>query len=354
MLRYNKLKELNVCDAYLIVSDVNRFYLSGFKSSYGYVVYAEGKNYFLTDFRYGEEVKAFFESQDIEVFAGTPAEVKALLQNILADENIYTIGYEDNRIFCNQLSSFQKMLPNKQFMPIGQNLDRMRYKKDEYEIAQIEAAQRINDKAFNKILDFIKPGMTEFEIKVELEYQLHLNGAEGLAFDTIVASGPNTSRPHSHVSRRKVAPGDFIILDFGAKYNGYCSDMTRTIALGKPSQQMEEIYNHVLKAQTLALNALKAQATAFEVYSLAKEYFTANGYGNEFLHGLGHSVGIEIHEAPSLNSEANEVLENNMVLTVEPGLYLEKNFGVRIEDLVVIKEQGIKNLTASSKDLIII
>lgn len=354
MLRYNKLKELNLCDACLIVSSVNRFYFSGFNSSYGYVVHADGKNYYLTDFRYGEEVRAFFENQDVEVFSGSPAEVNALLQNTLADEKISTIGYEDNRITCSQLSAFRKMLPKKEFVPIGQQLDRLRYKKDEYEVAQIEAAQHINDKAFTKLLDFIKPGMTEFEIKVELEYQLRQNGAEGLAFDTIVASGANTSRPHSHVSRRKVAPGEFIILDFGARYNGYCSDMTRTIALGKPSQQMEEIYDRVLKAQALALNALKAGATAFEVYSLAKEYFTANGYGNEFLHGLGHSVGIEIHEEPFLNSEAQEALENNMVLTVEPGLYLEKKFGVRIEDLVVIKEQGIKNLTASSKDLIIV
>lgn len=354
MLRYNKLKELNICDAYLVVSDVGRCYFSGFKSSYGYVVYADGKNYCLTDFRYGEEAKAFFENQDVEVFAGTSKEVNSILQSILVDENIYTIGFEDNRITCSQLSEFQKMVPNKQFVPIGQQLDKLRYKKDEYEIAQIEAAQHINDKAFTKILDIIKPGMTEFDIKVELEHQLMLFGAEGMAFDTIVASGPNASRPHSHVSKRKVASGDFIIMDFGAKYNGYCSDMTRTIALGKPCQEMEAIYDHVLKAQTLALNALKPQATAFEVYSLAREYFTANGYGAEFLHGLGHSVGIEIHEGPSLNSEATETLEKNMVVTIEPGLYLEKKFGVRIEDLVVIKEQGIKNLTASSKDLIVI
>lgn len=353
MLRYNKLKELNICDAYLIASDVGRFYFSGFKSSFGYVVYANGKNYYLTDFRYAEEADFYFNGQDVKVIAGTVKEINNALQSILNDDNINTIGFEDNKLNCSAFEKLQTLI-NKKFIPTGKELSKLRFVKDEYELNQIEAAQKITDKAFSKILHYIKPNITERDLRTELEYQLFLNGSDGLAFDTIIASGSNSSRPHSSVSNRKIGNGDFIIMDFGAKYNGYCSDMTRTVALGKPNAEMINIYNTVLKAQQLAINALKAKLTCLEIYSIAKEFISANGFGKEFLHGLGHGLGLEIHEGPSLNSESEEIMENNTVITIEPGIYLAKAFGVRIEDLVIVKESGIKNLTTSNKDLIII
>lgn len=353
MIRYNKLKELNICDAYLIISEVNRFYFSGFKSSFGYVVYADNKSYYLTDFRYKEEAEAYFKGQDVEIAAGTVKEINAMLQNILNSKKIKSIGFEDNRLNFKEYNDIKKML-GCELVPIGDKIDNLRNIKDKYEIEQITAAQAITDKAFSKILNFIKPDITEKDICTELEYQMALNGSDGIAFDTIIASGNNASRPHSTVSKRKIKNGDFIILDFGAKKSGYCSDMSRTVAVGKPDDKMRNVYNLVLNAQNMALNALKTDLLCSKTFYIAKDYFTANGYGNEFLHGLGHGVGIEIHESPNLNSLSDAKLEPGMAVTIEPGIYINNAFGVRIEDLVIIGENNIKNLTVSNKELIIL
>lgn len=353
MLRYNKLKELNKSDAYLIISEVGRYYITGFKSSFGYVIYDGNKNYYLTDYRYYEEAIAFFEGQDIEVFAGNLKEIESTMQSILLNDSIKTIGYEDNKTTYAEYSSLKKLI-NKDFVPLGNDFDKLRIIKDEFELLQIESAQKITDKAFSKVLGYIKNGITEKDIKIELEYQMFVNGADALSFDTIIASGSNSSRPHSSVTNKKINNGELILMDFGAKYNGYCSDMTRTVSLGKPDEKMKDVYDIVLKAQNLAINALKAKLSCLEIYSIAKEYLSANGYGDKFLHGLGHGVGLEIHEGPTLNSLSSEILENNTVITIEPGVYIEKEFGIRIEDLIIVKDDGIKNLTNSKKELIII
>lgn len=354
MLRYNKLKNLGLCDAYIITSDINRYYISGFKSSYGYALQCGKQNYYVTDFRYSEEAADHFKGENVTLIAGSSKENEIKIAEIFNDNKIKTIGYEDNRISCYALTNLQNLITNKQFVPCGKEIEKLRFVKDDYEISQIEAAQKITDKAFNKILNYIKAGVSERDIKTELEYQLFTNGADDLAFDTIVASGSNSSKPHSGVSLRKVNSGEFIVIDFGAKYNGYCSDMTRTVAVGKPNSEMVNIYNAVLKAQNLAINALKAKLSCKEIFMVAKEYLQANGYGNNFLHGLGHGLGLEIHEGPSINSESTEVFEKNSVVTIEPGVYLEKAFGVRIEDLVIVKDTGIKNITLSNKELIIL
>lgn len=353
MLRIDKLKQLDICDAYFISSSTNRYYFSGFKSSFGYVIYAEGNAYFLTDKRYGEEARAYFNGQDIKVIYGNKNQLNESIQEIFNSASINTVGYEDNRISCSDFNDLSNLI-NKKFIAVGKQIDKLRIIKDEYELSQIEAAQKITDKAFGKILTIIKGGMTERDICTELEYQLKINGADGIAFDTIITSGSNSSLPHASISKRKIEIGDFIVMDFGAKYNGYCSDMSRTVSLGKPSPDMVKVYDNVSKAQTLAINALKAGINCKEIFNISNNYFSANGYEKQFLHGLGHGLGLEIHEGPFINNISDEILEKNTVVTIEPGIYIEKSFGVRIEDLIIIKENGIKNLTNADKKLIIL
>jgi Xaa-Pro aminopeptidase len=353
MIRLNKLDEVKICDAYLIVSQVNRCYFSGFDSTFGYVVYAGGQGYFITDKRYGEEARAFFAGQNIKVLDGDAAKANEFLKEILDTPSVKTIGYEDNRISCRDFRNLTGLL-DKEFTAAGKEIDSLRRIKDEYELTQIEAAQKIAEKAFTKTLGAIKGGVTERDIWAELSHQLLLNGADAPAFDIIVASGKNSALPHATVTKRKIESGDFIVIDFGAKYNGYLSDTTRTVAVGKPDPEKVKVYETVLKAQNLAINALKAGITCREIFNIANSFLSAYGYEKQFLHGLGHAIGVEVHERPYLNNESVETLEKNMVIAVEPGVYIEKSFGVRIEDLVVIKENGIKNLTSLDKKLVIL
>ena len=359
MNRINKIKQLSICDAYLIVSEVNRFYLSGYRTSYGYILITNDQVFYLTDYRYYEEAVSVLSGKDIAVVAGNDAKVKSKLAEVINSYNIKTLGFEANRVTYDDymqlkqlFSSFGDGLTPKLF-DFGEKLDMIRVIKEDSEIDSIAKAQQITDKAFSKILGFIKPGLTEREICNELNHQMMLSGAESIAFDTIIASGNNSSRPHSGVSNKKVASGEFITMDFGAKVNGYCSDMTRTVALGKVSDEMVTVYNAVLKAQQVSINAYKEHVSCKEAFTIAKTCLqTSGGYGDYFIHGLGHGVGLEIHEYPGINSVSDSLLLPGMVVSVEPGVYLENKFGVRIEDLIVIKENGIKNLTASDKQLI--
>ena len=224
--------------------------------------------------------------------------------------------------------------------------------KTEQELEYLAMAESIGDKAFMKMLDIIKPGMTELEVAAELEYLLKKEGGEGLAFSTIIASGVNSSMPHAIPGDKKLEVGDFITMDFGCKYKGYCADMTRTVVLGKANEKQKEIYNIVLKAQLAALDAIKAGIPGKAVDKVARDIIEEAGYGAYFGHGLGHSVGLFIHEGPRLSMKEETILQPNMTETVEPGIYLPGFGGVRIEDMVVITENGYKNLAQSPKELI--
>jgi Xaa-Pro aminopeptidase len=305
----------------------------------------------ITDFRYSEEATEHFKEQNVEVLGGTTQQINDFLQQILNDSKVNTIGYEDTKLSCANLERLKELI-HKEFVPCGKAIEQLRCVKDEYELEQIETAQKITDNAFSKILGYIKAGVSERDIKTELEYQMYVGGADDIAFETIVASGSNSSRPHHGVSLRKINSGEFIILDFGAKYKGYCSDMTRTVAVGKPNPEMIKIYEAVLKAQQISLNTIKAKAECKDVFNAAKAGLKE--YGEYFLHGLGHGVGLEIHEGPTVNADSTEKFLKNSVVTVEPGVYIEKAYGVRIEDIVIVKENGIKNLTQSKKELIIL
>lgn len=228
----------------------------------------------------------------------------------------------------------------------------VRCSKTEDEIEKIKNAQKITDKAFSEILNFIKPGVTEKEVRAKLEYLMFTFGADGIAFDTIIASGANGAKPHAVPSDKKIEKGEFVTLDFGARLGNYDSDMTRTIAVGEISKEMENIYNTVLASHEAGRDALKAGISGFDADKAARDVIENAGYGQYFSHSLGHGVGIEIHESPRLSQKSTDILKVGDIVTVEPGIYIEGFCGVRIENMYVINRNGYENLTASDKKLI--
>lgn len=222
------------------------------------------------------------------------------------------------------------------------------------ELLIIAKAEAIGDKTFEHLLDYIKVGMTELEIADEVERTMRSLGAEGLSFPTIAVSGVNSNQPHGEPSDRKIGEGDFLTLDIGCVYRGYCSDMTRTVAIGYATDEMKKIYDIVLEAQLAGLEMVKAGVKCFDVDKASRDVIEEAGYGEFYIHGTGHGVGTEVHEPPTLNARSSEVLKENQAVTVEPGIYLPDKFGVRIEDLVIVTEFGYANLTHSPKELIIL
>lgn len=342
-------------DAVVVISQNNRLYFTKFSGTFGILVLTRESASYITDFRYFEMAKEAMKDSGIDVFlseGGLKAYecAKELLENISAKR----VGYEDTEITVSQSKSLFEKLGNFEYVPAGDSILNVRQIKTPYELDCISKAQSITDKAFNKILNFISPNVTENEIAAELEYQMRKNGATGIAFDTIIASGTNGSKPHAHPTDKQIKAGEAITMDFGARYNGYCSDMTRTVFLGKPNEEIKKIYNTVLKAQMSALNNMACGMMGKEVDALARQVIVSAGYPNHFNHGLGHSLGIDIHERPSSNALSEERLQENMLMTVEPGIYVENLGGVRIEDLVIVKQDKIINLTTSPKDIIIL
>ena len=226
--------------------------------------------------------------------------------------------------------------------------------KNEHEIECISKAAALGDKCFSYILGFIEPGMSEKQVADEIERFLYDNGAEGLAFDTISVSGERGCLPHGEPTDKLIQKGELVTLDFGAVIGGYCGDMTRTIAIGSISPEQRKVYEIVLEAQLAAIDFIKAGVRCFDADKIARDIITKAGYGSEYPHGLGHGVGLEVHEAPTLNAKSTEVLESNMVITIEPGIYIPNKFGVRIEDLAIVTDFGIINKVKSEKELIII
>lgn len=343
--------QANHLDAILITDPYNMRYLSGFRGGEGTVYLSEKSAVLITDSRYTEAAgqESDYTIEECNHRRGT----KDILKEYMEKENAVRIGYEDLSMLCSTFHSFENDLPNvKEWVPLGDAVRKLRQIKTEDELACLRQAEHIGDLAFGMILDYIKPGVTEFEIRAELEYDLLKCGAEGLSFDTIVASGIHSSMPHAIPTDKKIEYGDFITMDFGCRYRGYCSDMTRTIVVGKANDKQKEIYQLVLKANRVTESLLHAGMVCKEVDKIARDIITDAGYGDYFGHGLGHSVGLEIHETPACNMRDTTVLEPNMIMTVEPGIYVPGFGGVRIEDMVIIKEHGIENLAQSNKELV--
>lgn len=339
-------------DGLIVTAAANRRYLSGFTGSSGVLVISLQEAILLTDFRYldqaAEQVKDYgfqVKKHPPEIWDAVVEEVKALSSGARAHW-----GFESENIVEKSYRKLKEKLESTILEPTEGLVNRLRRKKDATEIAYIRKAVEITDQAWAKLLPEIKPGRTEKEIAALFEYYQRELGAEGTSFSTIVASGPRSALPHGTPTDKKIAAGELLVLDGGAVYNGYCSDFTRTVVVGaEPTAKQRELYALVLRAQQAVLTKMRPGMTGKEVDALARQIITEAGYGERFGHGLGHSLGLEIHEAPRLSMTDETVLEPGVVYTVEPGVYLTDWGGIRIEDVVVVTEQGIDNLTTSSK-----
>ncbi len=355
MNRFEKLFNIlgNDTDSILITSDINRRYFSGMKSSAGYILAFPEKAYLLIDFRYIEKAKKTVKDCEVILLKSLKNQCKELLEK----HNAKIICIESDNVTISDLQELNKYFEGYDIdmtSKLSNAITQLRSLKTPEEIEKITKAQRIAEKAFDNVLNFIKPGKTEKEIALELEFYMLRNGAEALSFDTIALAGKNTSLPHGVPSDTPVKSGDFVLMDYGAVFDGYHSDMTRTICVGNPTDEMKEIYQIVLSAQSKALDFVKAGITGKELDAVARDEIFFAGYGENFGHGLGHGVGMEIHEYPNAASSFDKVIEENTVITIEPGIYLPDKFGVRIEDFVVVKQDFCENITKCAKNLICI
>ena len=351
----DKLFQLSKVDATLVISEKNRRYFTGFASTFGYLVLLpNNKNFFITDPRY-YEMALSLTSDDVEVIkACNNDDATDTLIAIFKQHGVTSIGYEDTELTVSEHLALKGKLREFKLVAVGKNINLVRSFKTEEEIEYIKKAQSITDLAFSKILDVIKPGMKEIDIAIELEYIMAKNGAEGLAFDTIIASGVNSSKPHAHPTSKVIELGDPITMDFGARYHGYCSDMTRTVFVGEPTEELRKIYNIVLLAQRMGINSAYCGMTGKELDSFCREIIKSNGYEDYFTHGTGHSLGIDIHETPSASIRSTDTIQAKQFITCEPGIYIPNVGGVRIEDLLLVEQDGVIDLTTSDKNIIIL
>ena len=343
---------LDELDAILLTSEANCYYATGFMGEGIALVTRRGSWYF-TDSRYTEAAdKAIGDAAVIrEVSREKP--FSALINEALAEAGAEKAGFEDQRMTVAEHAVYSEKL-HCTLTPASALMTELRGSKDEEELSCMIAAQRIAEGALAQILKEIRPGMTEKEIAARLNYLMVSAGAEKTSFDTIVASGPNGSMPHAVPGMRKVREGDFITMDFGCVYKGYCSDMTRTVALGRPSDEMRNVYDIVLQAQLAGIAAAKAGVTGAAIDGAARKVIQDAGYGSCFGHSFGHSLGIDIHEAPNAAPGNDKPMPDGAVVSAEPGIYLPGKFGVRIEDVMILRPDGAQVITKAPKALLVL
>jgi len=335
--------------ALLITNETNRLYMTGFTGSSGMVLISENQAYLLTDFRYMTQAPAQAVHYEVVEHAPNPLET---VKDLLVKLGITKVGFEQNDMTFGAYQSAAKALSGIQLEPTDGLVEKLRVIKDDAEIAVLQEAADLADRTFTHILNFLKPGAKEADIALEIEMFVRKNGAASTSFETIVASGERSALPHGKASDRLLQANEFVTLDYGAYYKRYCSDITRTVVVGKPTEKHKEIYQIVLEAQMAALDKIRPGMTGREADAIARDIIQRHGYGDYFGHGTGHGLGMEVHEAPRLSKNGDTVLTPGMIVTVEPGIYLPGFGGVRIEDDIVVTESGIKILTHSSKDLI--
>ena len=352
--RCNRLMEavrVEGVDAVLITSRINRMYFSGFTGSDGILFISPGRRVLITAFRY--TIQANIQCKGtFEVLEASRSAVMDIIKDELSRIGARHVGFEDAELTVRQYNQFKEL--GAEFVPCSNFMAKIRVRKDKDEIEHIIKAQNAADAAFAELVKRIKPGMSELEVANELEYLMKKHGAEDKSFDTIVGSGENGALCHAVPGNRKLRHGDMVVLDFGCKVNGYCSDMTRTIAVGTPCGELMKIYGIVREAQRLALEGLKPGAAGRDIDALARNYIASHGYGDNFGHSLGHGFGLEVHEAPGASTVSSDVFEPGMTITVEPGIYIEGLGGVRIEDCCIITDNGYINPVTTTKELIII
>ena len=339
-------------DGLLLTSRYSRHYGAEFDIAEGVAIVSKKGSRYFTDSRYIESAENGIRGFEVLVMNRDNNYFKRI-NDAIADFGITALGYEEDYLTVAEFMGYEKNL-NAKLVPMCKQINGFRAVKESWELDRMRKAQEITDKAFAEVLPRIKAGMTELELQAELIYCLYKNGGEGLSFDPIVVSGPNTSLPHGVAGDRVIQDGDFVTLDFGVVYQGYCSDMTRTVAVGFATEEMVKVYNTVLEAQLAGLAISKAGVPGQDIDGAARKVITDAGYGEYFGHGYGHSLGLEVHENPSPNARNDKPMPVGAVASAEPGIYLPGKFGVRIEDTCIFLEDGIEILTHSPKNLIII
>lgn len=337
-------------DGLLVMSPYNRRYISGFTGTAGAALVTHNEAIFLTDFRYTEQ--AAKQAEGFTVIQHT----KSLFEEAMSQADrlgVKTLGFEKEHVTYQEFELLQNYFSGA-LQPVAGLVENLRLIKTESEIKILKEACDIADAAFKHILDFLKPGVREIDVSNELEFFMRKCGAASSSFDIIVASGARSALPHGVASEKKIESGDFVTLDFGAYYKGYASDITRTVAVGEPSEQLKDIYSIVLEAQMAAVDQIKPGMTGKEADAVARDIISSKGYGDAFGHSTGHGLGLEVHESPRLSVLSDKPLQSGMVVTVEPGIYLPGVGGVRIEDDIVLTENGNERLTHSAKELIIL
>ncbi len=342
--------------AAIIKSQENRFYLLNADThSAGTLIILKDKIYFIIDSRYTEIAQKTIKNSDVEIVL--EKKIKEQILQILQSHNIKNLLIENTCTLAyaqdlkSALSSEIEMDTSDYLTSL---LNQMREIKDDDEIASIKKAQVITDNCFKYIQSFLKPGAREIDIALEMESYMRKNGAGKLAFSTILVAGEKSSLPHGEPGENIIKSGDFVTLDFGANVDGYCTDMTRTVAIESVSEEQKKVYNTVLKAQLAACEGAKAGLRGCDIDKIARDIIEKEGYGDNFGHGLGHSLGIEIHENPRFSPLCTDEIKSGMIMTIEPGIYLAGKFGVRIEDTVIINDNGIEIIAKSPKELLVI
>ena len=350
--KYQSLLETGEVDALLLTSVYNRLYAAQYRVAEGVAVVTREGAYYFTDSRYIEAAEKNLKGFTVRMTHPGSSEIERI-NEVIGEHTIKKLGFEENDMTYGDYLRYNEAL-HAVLVPMQAKIDAFRATKEPWEIELMRKAQAITDQTFSELCKIIQAGMTEKELEAELLYRLYKHGAEGPSFDPIVVSGPNTSLPHGVPGERKLEFGDFITMDFGCIYGGYCSDMTRTVALGFVSEEMDKVYKTVLKAQLAGIAATKAGVAGLDIDGTARKVIADAGYGDYFGHGYGHSLGILIHEAPNANTRNDQPMPAGAVVSAEPGIYLPGKFGVRIEDVTVITETGCEVLTKSPKNLIIL
>src|SRR5690625_4360636 len=351
MIKYEKVHDLikrEKLDALLVMSPYNRRYLSQFTGSSGAVIITENEKYLISDFRYNTQARE--EAEDFEFVLQQNGLIDFIIK-FLKEKDLKTVGFEGAHVNFNTHRAFAD---NFELVPLTNEVEKIRMFKTADELELIKKACEIADESYEYILKYVQPGMSEMQVKNELEGYMTKLGASGASFDTIVASGYRGAWPHGVASDKIIEVGDMVTLDFGAYYRGYASDITRSFGVGEVSGEMEKIYDIVLESQLKSLDDIKNGMTGSEADKVARDVISSYGYGDNFGHSLGHGFGLEVHEGPALAKSSETILEENMCITVEPGIYVDDLGGVRIEDDCLVTDKGLKKLTHSSKELFII
>ena len=351
-----KIKELQKIlkneEMFLVTSEVSRFYLTGFHSSDGYLCISKNKACFFTDSRYIENAEKSITLCDTALFNGFDC-----IENFTEKNSVQKVFVESDRVTLSEFEKYKMLLKNCEVLSDGvldKAINSIREIKSQSEKENILKAQRIAEKAFDDVLGFISTDVTEKDVAAFIEYSMRRHGGEGVSFDTIVVSGKNSSMPHGVPSDKKFEKGDFITMDFGCIFDGYRSDMTRTVAIGSVTAKQREVYSVVLDAQEKAISVIREGMGCSAADKVSRDIIEKAGYGKYFGHSLGHGVGIEIHESPTLSPRSDSILKENNIVTVEPGIYIPDEFGVRIEDFGAVTKNGFDNFTKTTKELIIL